>query len=150
LEYNQRESSYEKLLEIFFDKHSPEYDVRARQYISAIFYHDEKQKNAALAALEQEQKIRGVKLYTLILPYEKLYLAEAYHQKYYMQMVDVLKNDIRSYYTNFRDFIDSTAAARINGYLKGLGRIEQMRSDIDSLGLSDKGKKRLIEIVDSY
>jgi len=135
---------------MFFDNHSPEYNVAVRQYMSAIFYHDEKQQKAALEALELARQKRGIKIYTLIMPYKKLYLAETYHQKYYLQLVDVLKNDIKSYYPNFIDFINSTASARINGYLKGMGTMERLAEEFEDLGLSDKGKKRLIEIVDSY
>lgn len=150
MDYNPEEVTYEELLQIFFDNHSPEYNISARQYISVIFYQDEKQQEAATKALTQEQEKRGEKLFTQILPYEKIYMAEAYHQKYYMQLVDMLKSDIRSHYPKFKDFIDSTAAARINGYVKGLGTMEQLMKEIDLLGLSEKGKKRLIEIVDSY
>lgn len=150
MDYNPEEVTYEELLEIFFDNHSPEYNISVRQYISVIFYQDEKQLDAATKALSQEQEKRGVKLYTQILPYEKIYMAESYHQKYYMQQVDLLKNDIKKHYPKFKDFVDSTAAARINGYAKGLGTMEQLMGQIDLLGLSEKGKKRLIEIVDSY
>jgi len=124
--------------------------MRVRQYASAIFYHDENQKTAAMEALSKEQDKRGVKLYTLIMPYEKLFLAEGYHQKYYLQLVDILKSEMKNHYPKLKDFIDSTAAARINGYLKGLGTTEDLLEEIDYLGLSDKGKKRLLEIVDSY
>ncbi|MDF2591606.1 MAG: Methionine sulfoxide reductase [Clostridia bacterium] len=150
MDYNPEEITYEELLQIFFDNHSPEYNVSARQYISVIFYQDEKQLEAATKALIQTQEKRGEKIYTQILPYEKIYIAETYHQKYYMQRVDLLKNDIKKHYPKFKDFVDSTAAARINGYVKGLGTMNQLMGEIDKLGLSDKGKKRLIEIVDSY
>jgi peptide-methionine (S)-S-oxide reductase len=150
LEYDPKEVAYEELLKLFFNNHIPEYDVNVRQYASAIFYHDDSQRKAALTALEQAQQERGAKIHTIVMPFEIFYLAEPYHQKYYLQMVDILKSDIKSCYPRFRDFIDSTAAARINGYLKGLGSIEGLMEEIDALGLSDKGKKRLIEIVDSY
>lgn len=150
MDFNPQEITYEELLRLFLNWHSPEYNVATRQYVSAIFYHNENQKEAAIEAINLEQQKNGIKLYTLMLPYEKLYLAEAYHQKYYLQLVDVLKQDIKSYYPNIRDFIDSTTAARINGYIKGLGTMDQLVKDIELMGLSEKGKKRLIEIVDSY
>lgn len=150
LDYDPAAITYQELLKIFFISHSPDFDMRVRQYVSAIFYHNENQKLAALEAKELEQHRRGTKLYTLIMPYEKLYLAEAYHQKYYMQLVDIIKGDMRRHYPAFREFIDSTAAARINGYLKGLGSIDELMTEIDLLGLSEKSRKRLIEIVDSY
>lgn len=150
MEYNPQEISYEELLKLFFENHSPEYNIPVRQYMSAIFYHGEGQKKAAIDALEKLQQESGRKFYTMIMPYEKFYMAEAYHQKYYMQLVDIIKKDIRNYYSEFRRFVDSTAAARINGYMKGYGTIENLSEEIDLFGLSEKGKKRLIEIVDSY
>ncbi len=150
MDFDPSEISYEELLKIFFYNHSPEYNIAVRQYASAVFYHDEVQRQRAEAALQREEAAQGCKLYTQILPYEKLYLAENYHQKYYLQMVDLLKNDLRKNYASFRELVDSTAAARVNGYVKGQGSLKQLMQEIDRFGLSDKGRKRLIEIVDSY
>ena len=150
LDFDPVEIRYEELLQMFFHNHSPEYNIMVRQYASAIFYHDEEQRKQAEAALQREEAAQGCKLYTQILPYEKLYIAENYHQKYYLQMVELLKNDLRKNYASFRELVDSTAAARINGYVKGQGSTKQLLQEIDGFGLSDKGRKRLLEIVDSY
>lgn len=150
LDFNPDEITYEELLQIFFQNHNPEYMAPRRQYASTIFYHDESQKLAAEQALENVQQSMGRKLLTELLPYEKFFMAEAYHQKYYLQLVAALKAEIKNYYPSFEDFVNSTAAARINGYAKGLGTIAQLDREIDELGLSEKGKKRLREIVDSY
>jgi peptide-methionine (S)-S-oxide reductase len=50
-------------------------------------------------------------------------------------------------YPDPSDFTDSTAAARINGYLGGHGTLEQLEAEIDSYGLSPKGKERLLDIL---
>ena len=150
MDFDPSEVSYEELLKIFFYNHSPEYNIAVRQYASAVFYHDEVQRQQAEAALQREEAAQGCELYTQILPYEKLYLAENYHQKYYQQMIDLLKNDLRKNYASFRELVDSTAAARINSYVKGQGSLKQLMQEIEDFGLSDKGRKRLIEIVDSY
>jgi peptide-methionine (S)-S-oxide reductase len=150
LDFDPAEVPYEELLQLFFHHHSPEYNIMVRQYASAIFYHHEEQRQQAEAALQREEAARGCRLYTQILPYEKLYIAENYHQKYYLQMVVLLKNDLKKNYPSFGEMVDSTAAARINGYVKGQGSMKQLLEEIDSFGLSDKGRKRLIEIVDSY
>lgn len=150
LDFDPVEIRYEELLQMFFHNHSPEYNIMVRQYASAIFYHDEEQRKQAEAALQREEAAQGCKLYTQVLPYEKLYIAENYHQKYYLQMVELLKNDLRKNYASFRELVDSTAAARINGYVKGQGSTKQLLQEIDGFGLSDKGRKRLLEIVDSY
>jgi peptide-methionine (S)-S-oxide reductase len=44
-------------------------------------------------------------------------------------------------------FVDSTAAARLNGYLGGYGGFAQLQSEVGSLGLSGEGEQRLLEIV---
>jgi peptide-methionine (S)-S-oxide reductase len=46
-----------------------------------------------------------------------------------------------------QDFIHSTAAARANGYVGGYGSPEALKREIDSLGLSPAGKKKLLKRV---
>ena len=50
-------------------------------------------------------------------------------------------------YPGHRDFVDSTAVSRINGYAGGHGRQDQFSLDIDRLGLSESGKAELRTIV---
>ncbi|MFH1031597.1 MAG: hypothetical protein V1767_03400 [Chloroflexota bacterium] len=42
--------------------------------------------------------------------------------------------------------MNSTAAARLNGYAGGYGDKETVERHLNELGLSDAGKKRLIQI----
>ncbi len=75
--------SYEKLLEIFFHLHDPTQLNRqgndvGKQYRSAIFYHNEKQKKAA-----EEAKTKIPHAVTEIVPFTNFYKAEDYHQHYY-------------------------------------------------------------------
>jgi hypothetical protein len=44
-------------------------------------------------------------------------------------------------------FVDSTAAARVNGYLAGHGECERLKTEIKDLGLSPEGTKRLLQAV---
>ena len=50
---------------------------------------------------------------------------------------------MRAHYPDERDFVNSTAAARINGYLDGYGTKEQLAREVDQLGLSQPARKRL-------
>ncbi|MGE5254210.1 MAG: hypothetical protein ACM3N7_09620 [Planctomycetaceae bacterium] len=43
-----------------------------------------------------------------------------------------------------KDFVDSTAAARVNGYLGGYGTQAGLKDELDRLGLSEEGRKRLL------
>ena len=81
--------SYEQLLDLFWQIHDPTTPNRqgpdfGTQYRSAIFYHDEEQKAAALAskaAIEASGRFRRP-VVTEITPASTFYRAEEYHQKY--------------------------------------------------------------------
>ena len=100
--------------------------------------------------MEKIKEKTNKEVHTEILPNSEFYLAENYHQKYYLQMVRELKSEFSNMGYDYNDFINSTAAARINGYIKGYGTKKLLMDDIESLGLSDKGRKRLVEIVNGY
>ena len=87
--YNPSVISYEDLLTVFFASHDPTTINRqgndvGTQYRSAIFYHNEKQKKAAIASkekLEKSGKFRNP-IVTAIVPISEFYKAEKYHQRY--------------------------------------------------------------------
>lgn len=118
--------------------------------MSAIFYHNEDQKQIANETLIEQEKGKKSKIYTEIVPYKKFYIAENYHQKYYLQLVRDLMNEFESMYSNFKDFTNSTSAAHVNGYIKGYGTIERLSNEIKDLGLSEKGQNRLKQAVEGY
>ncbi len=79
---------YQKLLEIFFALHDPTTLNRqgndfGTQYRSAIFYHDEEQKNTAVRSKEKAQKNFNGDIVTEIVPFSKFFEAENYHKNYY-------------------------------------------------------------------
>jgi len=81
---------YEKLLEIFWRQIDPtdpdgQFYDRGPQYRTAIFYHNEKQKQAAERSKKQlEESGKFDKpIATLILPASTFYPAEDYHQNYH-------------------------------------------------------------------
>ena len=82
--------SFEQLLEVFWKTHDPTtpdrqgHDV-GTQYRSVIFYHNENQKRLAE---EYKQKLDqsgafSAPIVTQIMPFEKFYKAEDYHQNYF-------------------------------------------------------------------
>ncbi|MCY7291981.1 MAG: peptide-methionine (S)-S-oxide reductase MsrA [Ferruginibacter sp.] len=82
--------SFEDILKVFWESHDPTTPNRqgndvGTQYRSIIFYHNEKQKETAVAFKEQLNKSGTFKnpVVTLIEPFTKFYKAEAYHQNYY-------------------------------------------------------------------
>lgn len=139
--------SYRDLLGVFWDLHRPTHATGLRQYMSAIFYHDENQHRLALAVRDALQAEIEVTIHTQILPAGRFYLAENYHQKYYLRHTPELMAEFERIYPQAQDFIDSTAAARINGFIAGHGNQAILWREIDQYGLSERGRERLLAMV---
>jgi peptide methionine sulfoxide reductase msrA/msrB len=89
VEFDPKETSYEKLLELFWSSHDPTTPNRqgpdvGTQYRSVIFYYTPEQKAAAEASkaeLEEAKTFRRP-IVTQIVPAPEFYRAEEYHQRY--------------------------------------------------------------------
>lgn len=112
--------------------------------MSAIFYSSDDQKKLAMETKEREEK-KG-KVETAILPLDKFYMAEDYHQKYYLRQSEYGKA-FTKIYPKAPDFANSTAVMRINAYLGGHGTKEQVRADLPKLGLTEAAGKQLLSKV---
>jgi len=92
LEFDPAKVTYRTLLEIFFAIHDPTTKDRqgndhGPQYRSAVFWHDEAQRdtaNAVIAQLTQEQAFPDP-IVTEVARLDRFYPAERYHQDYYRQ-----------------------------------------------------------------
>lgn len=88
--FNPKIISYEQLVQIFWKQIDPTDDGgqfydRGASYRTAIFYHNEKQKEIALKTKQELEKsgIFDKPIATKILPASAFYEAEEYHQDYY-------------------------------------------------------------------
>ncbi len=82
--------SYDDLLNVFFSIHDPTTLNRqgadvGTQYRSAIFYHDERQKEIAGQVIKKIEaaSIWDHPIVTEVVPFDKFYEAEDYHQEYF-------------------------------------------------------------------
>jgi peptide-methionine (S)-S-oxide reductase len=90
IKFDPRIITFEKILDIFWHTHDPTTLNRqgndvGTQYRSAIFYHDENQKNIAEKSkneLEEEGVFKDP-IVTEITPFSNFYAAENYHKNYY-------------------------------------------------------------------
>jgi peptide-methionine (S)-S-oxide reductase len=89
VDFDPARVSYEKLLNVFWENHDPTTLNRqgpdvGEQYRSAIFFHDPEQERAARASLENLEKTGRYRrpIVTQIVPAEKFWRAEDYHQQY--------------------------------------------------------------------
>jgi peptide-methionine (S)-S-oxide reductase len=118
IEFNPAVISFEKLLDVFWHTHDPTTLNRqgndvGTQYRSAIFCHNEEQRESAERSKRELGK-RGVfkdPIVTEIIPFEKFYVAEDYHKEYYEQHQDAP-------YCKF--VIDPKIHKLLNGYGKDL------------------------------
>jgi peptide-methionine (S)-S-oxide reductase len=150
IEYEPARIAYSQLLELFWASHDPGSRPWKRQYMSAIFYHDEEQRRLAERTRDRESERIGRRIYTEILPAAGFTHAEAYHQKFALRGDSALAQELRAVYPADNDFAASTAAARVNGYVAGYGSLRQLEAEIDGLGLSEAGSRHLRETVRRY
>jgi len=85
--FDPAQISYDDILDFFFRLHDPTTKNRqgndvGTQYRSAIFVHDEKQREAAAKAIERAQQKWPRPITTEIVDYTKFWPAEDYHQDY--------------------------------------------------------------------
>ena len=62
-----------------------------------------------------------------------------YHQKYRLRHESKINDELHAVYPSERDFVNSTATMRLNGYLDGHGSKAQFETEVDKLGLSTDG-----------
>ena len=148
VDYDPARISYEQLLDAFWRSHDPAAATGLLQYRSVIFYHNEAQKTAAAASMAREEARLGRKIQTAIIPYTNLYLAEDYHQKYYLRTNSTLFREISLIYPDAKDLLNSTVAARLNGYIAGFGDEVTVKAQLDDFGLSQAGKEELLQIIE--
>ena len=102
VEYDNDKINYAQLLYEFFKKRDPtdgkgQFIERGYQYSPAIFYQNSTEENIAnkvLKQIQQEGNFADIKV--KLLPINKFYIAEKYHQDYYK------KNPIRYKYYRYR------------------------------------------------
>ncbi len=145
--YDPSKITYEDLLNVYWLNTAASVTPWSRQYMSIIFYHDEEQKQLAEETRTEWEKQTGKKAYVEIVPAAAFYSAEDYHQKYYLQQIPELMDELRAIYPDFEDVIDSTAAARLNGYAGNFGTPEAL-GELESLGLSPAGTKIVRDIAE--
>lgn len=88
--FDPEEISFREILEVFFSIHDPTTPNRqgadvGTQYRSAIFYQTPEQKETAERVIQEigKQGIWGARIVTEVVPLDRFYPAEPYHQEYF-------------------------------------------------------------------
>ena len=138
--------TYRDLLRIFWKSHHPFTASGNRQYMAAVFPAGEEQKKIAEASREEVARDRSRAVATPVVPLDRFWPAEDYHQKHSLRRHADLLAEFAAYYPTGPELTRSTAAARVNGFLGGHGTREQFDRIKDSLGLSEKSLAKLARL----
>lgn len=116
--YNPDIISFEELLEVFWTVHDPTSLNRqgadvGTQYRSAIFYHNEQQKEIAAAYIKQLDATEtfGKPIVTELTKFKSFYPAEDYHEDYYQRNGEqpycrmVIRPKVNKFQKQFKDKI---------------------------------------------
>ena len=136
IDFDPLQITFDEIVDRFWKSHNPIGSRRSSQYMSAIWYRDEQQLsviNASIQALTQRFETRPT---TQVQPLDVFYRAEDYHQKYGLQRHQSVMRKFSAMYSDFHDFVDSTAAARLNGFAYGQGTQVQFDEESESYGFS--------------
>lgn len=146
IDYDPSVVSYSDLLDVFGQAHDPGSNSWSRQYMSAIFYNNEEQKKLAIEFKDRQEARTHKKIFTQILPASRFYRAEDYHQKYYLRQRPDLIRELRAIYPSDEELVNSTAAARLNGYLAEKGPYPVIKAELEEL-LPPEESGRLLDLV---
>ncbi len=115
IEFDPKVISFETLLDVFWQLHDPttlnqQGADHGTQYRSAIFYHNEKQKEIAERSLEkaEQSKMYPDPFVTEIVPFDEFYPAEEEHRNFYENNPNqpycrlVIDPKIQKLYKNFK------------------------------------------------
>lgn len=136
IDFDPAKLSYEELLRQIW-AHRRSRGGHGRQYMEAVFCMD----------VEQEATARRLGISAPIVSGARFYLAEDYHQKYYLRHDRTLSADLADYPP--RALVESTVAARLNGYVAGAGTLAQLHDELPRLGLSAAAATHLERLVAS-
>ena len=137
IDYDPTVLKYEDMLNLFWSAHRCDQAGHSRQYMNALFYHNDEQKKKAQASVVKAAKAQGVSLdavKTEILPVGEFTYAEAYHQKYYLTRYGDIRGFLSKTYADGKSLADSSVATRLNAYL-GTGKKRDWDVFLKELGM---------------
>ncbi|KAF4526650.1 hypothetical protein B566_EDAN015201 [Ephemera danica] len=154
IDFNPNEITYDDLLSLFWKHHDPSSPSTKQRllaicviifYSSFVYYHDEEQQSKATASLKEVEASKKKPVLTKIIPATIFYAAEDYHQKYRLQQWRELTSTLGL--KTLDDLTSSHIAARLNGYLVGLGGVKQFDEEAETLGLTGDLAKQVRQCV---
>ena len=136
LQFDPTKISYEELLWVFWKAHDPTSKPWGTQYKNVLWTHGEAQAKAAKASAAALAKKLGEPVRTEIAAAPRFWVAEDYHQKYYLRRHDHVIFYAFGEEKDEAAFRDSEIAARLNGWVGGHGTLADRKRETERLKLS--------------
>ena len=147
IDFDPEVLSFGRLLEIFWASHDATRQAWSRQYASLIFVHSKTQREEAEESLNRHSGKGNRAVTTEILPFTGFTRAENFHQKFYLRRDFTLMEIFRKLFPEERALVDSTASARVNGFLAGYGDPLAFASETPRWDLPAEAWERLRRIA---
>ncbi len=118
MDFDSAVVSYEELLQLFWQSHDPVRPAFKTQYASLVLAHDTAQLASARHSARGLEAVLSRRLATRIEMLNRFWLAEDYHQKYYLRQDRAAMVEFRTAFGGDEDSLrESPAAARANALL---------------------------------
>jgi len=134
VEYDPARLDYEDLLEVFWANHNPFSSPHKRQYRGVVLVRDGAQRAAAESSEAALADRSGQAVETPVESLSSFTLAEDSHQKYELRSTPVVGDELVDLYGPA--VVDSTVAARLNGFVTGHGSESQRDAFLADVALS--------------
>ncbi|NBD25000.1 peptide-methionine (S)-S-oxide reductase MsrA [Paenibacillus glycinis] len=149
LDFDPRILSLEKVLDVFWRNHNPFNinDYKGRQYQSLVLYRDLDQQSVIQNVKNMQEEHGNRKLDTEIAPFNRFYLAEDRHQKYYLKRYPNAIDELSNLYPSPQELTDATLAARLNGLAKGYVNLQAILDEIRAWPIDEEEKGNMLQII---
>jgi len=137
--------TYRELLDVFWQEHSGTRKAFSIQYAAFVFTHGAEQARIADASRDARHEALGQEITTQVRPAGTFWRAEDSHQKYRLRHRSQPMAALATQYRTDRVFVDSTAAARLNGLCGGCGESALVKQELRDLGLPDSVVAKLVD-----
>jgi len=126
VDFDPRRVSYGELLQLFWENHDACRRVWSTQYKAMLFYADEGQRQSAGASAARIAAMRGNgRITTELVPLDRFWIAEDYHQKHALRSHRELAAQVRSLFDSEAEFREAPVATKLNAFCAGdLSRAE--------------------------
>lgn len=142
--------SYEEILRAFWQNHYPNRgNYKGRQYISLLRYHGDRQRETIDRVKAETAKKLGEPIETDIGVFENFTPAEERHQKYYLKRYPNTLEQLQDLFPKAEHLADSTFAARLNGFVKGYGKMQQLKNEIATWNIEKENQEILLNKLET-